>query len=86
MAERWESLTVDGSSMNTFLGVPEAAEPLPGVVVIMHGPGLDDFSVTMARRFNEAGYASVATESPRRRSRISWAAWDGCGMTASSAT
>ena len=78
MAERWETLTVDDSPMDTFVGVPEATAPLAGVVVIMHGPGLDDFSLTMAKRFNEAGFASVAPDMYHRESEEAKKDFMGC--------
>jgi carboxymethylenebutenolidase len=60
VASRWETLQVDGDSMEVFMDTPGGVGPHPGVIVIMHGPGLDTFTQTMVSRLAEQGYAAAA--------------------------
>ena len=61
----WQTLTVDGAAMRTFVARPAdaaAAERAPGVVVIQHAGGVDQFVQGMARRLAAAGYVAAAPE------------------------
>ena len=62
MAERRVTLDVAGLAMDAFAADPEGAGPHPGVVVIIHAPGLDAFTEEMARRLAAAGYAALAPQ------------------------
>ena len=64
MADHNETLTVDGSPMRLFVSEPPdgTASPRPGVVVIMHGVGLDAFSEGMASRIAAEGYVAAAPD------------------------
>ena len=55
-----EQVKVDGQDMSLYVSMPSGTGPFPGVVVIQHGPGMDEFMRTMTDRLAEAGYAAVA--------------------------
>ena len=61
----WETLKVGGAAMRTFVARPAAAaaaERAPGVLVIQHAGGVDQFVQGMARRLAAAGYVAAAPE------------------------
>ncbi|PKB79543.1 MAG: hypothetical protein BZY88_12625 [SAR202 cluster bacterium Io17-Chloro-G9] len=60
MASQWTTISVDGQDTWAYLSLPEVPGPNPGVVVIQHGSGVDDFTQTMTKRLSEAGYAAIA--------------------------
>ena len=62
MAGRWDTVTVDGSSMRCYVTTPERVAPFPAVVVIQHAGGVDEFIQTMTDRVAEAGLAGIAPE------------------------
>ena len=62
MRERRVNIDVAGLAMDAFAADPVGAGPHPGVVVIIHAPGLDAFTEEMARRLAAAGYAAVAPQ------------------------
>ena len=62
MPERRVTLDVAGLAMDAFAADPDGAGPHPGVVVIMHAPGLDAFTEEMARRLAGEGYAAIAPQ------------------------
>ena len=55
-----ESVQVDGSEMELYVSVPNGAGPFPGVVVIHHGFGVDQFIQDITDRLAGEGYAAVA--------------------------
>ena len=59
MASRWETVQVNGAPMNVFLDSPAGPGPHPGVIVIMHIGGVDEFGQTMVSRLAEAGYVAA---------------------------
>ena len=54
-----ESVKADGDEMQMYVSVPSGAGPFPGVVVIHHGGGVDQFSQDMADKLADDGYAAV---------------------------
>ena len=62
MPERRETIDVAGLGMDAFVADPDGAGPHPGIVVIMHAPGLDAFTEEMARRLAGEGYAAIAPQ------------------------
>ena len=48
MTSRWETVQVNGEPMNVFLDSPAGPGPHPGVIVIMHIGGVDEFGPTTA--------------------------------------
>ena len=62
MATFWENLEIDGSQMRMYVSVPSGQGPFPGVVVIHHDPGLDQFSRDMADNLAAGGYAAVSPD------------------------
>jgi carboxymethylenebutenolidase len=62
MPVRWDQVTVDDSPMWCHLHVPVGAGPFPGVVVIMHAPGVDGFIQGICERLALAGYAAIAPD------------------------
>ncbi len=56
------NIAVDGRSMDTFVAQPNGAGPHPGVIVIMHAPGLADFVEEMTRRLANEGFMAIAPQ------------------------
>jgi carboxymethylenebutenolidase len=59
---RWDTIQVEGHPMRTYLDVPAGGGAVPGVVVIMHGPGLDRFVEDRVENLARAGYAAIAPD------------------------
>ena len=57
---RWDTIQVDGQPMRVYLGAPDGGGAAPGVVVIMHGPGLDRFMEDRVEELARHGYAAAA--------------------------
>jgi len=62
MPGRWESVTVDGSEMRCYLSEPPGGSRFPGLVVIQHAGGVDDFVQGMVDRFAGAGYVALSPD------------------------
>ena len=62
MSEQWLELTVDDSTMRVFQTLPERSEAGPGIVMAMHAPGLDEFTLKMCRDLADAGIAASAPD------------------------
>jgi carboxymethylenebutenolidase len=62
MASLWDGTTVDGAEMRLYMSVPDGTGPFPGVVVIQHQGGVDDFVEDMTQRIAAAGYVGVAPD------------------------
>ena len=60
MSSSWESVAVDGRSMDLYLSLPDGLGPFPAVVVGQHGGGVDQFIRDMADRLAAKGYAAAA--------------------------
>ena len=59
---RWDTVQVDGHPMRVYLDVPAGGGTAPGVVVIMHGPGLDRFVEDRVEDLARHGYAAIAPD------------------------
>jgi carboxymethylenebutenolidase len=59
---RWDTIQVEGHPMRTYLDVPAGGGAVPGVVVIMHGPGLDRFVEDRVENLARQGYAAIAPD------------------------
>src|SRR3989337_2748859 len=65
-----ESLTIRGNNdeeVEAYYARPSGAGPFPGVVVIHHMPGWDEWTCEVARKFAHHGYAAI---SPHLYSRL----------------
>lgn len=60
MASSWETIDVQGRSMDVYLTMPDRPGPFPAVVVSQHGGGVDQFIRDMADRLAAEGYAAAA--------------------------
>lgn len=58
---RWENLSVDDSRMRCYLTRPQAGT-CPGVLVCMHGPGVDEFIRDICERLASSGFAAIAPD------------------------
>ena len=58
----WQTLTVEGAPMRTFVARPTEAADRPGVLVIQHAGGVDSFVQGMTRRLAAAGFVAAAPE------------------------
>src|SRR5512143_1476812 len=52
--------TDDGADVDAYYAKPVGAGPFPGVVVIQHIMGVDEWIMEVCRRFAHHGYAAVA--------------------------
>src|SRR5262250_650993 len=59
---RSETLQVDGSPMNVYVDAPDGGGTRPGVVVMIHGPGLDRFIQTQVEDLARHGYVAAAPD------------------------
>ena len=67
MAATWMDLSVDGSTMKTYVATPDGPGPHPGVVVAQHAGGVDQFITAICDRLAEAGYAAVSPNTYHRQ-------------------
>ncbi len=58
----WQHVESDGSLMRMHVSTPEGAGPFPGIVVIQHQGGIDEFMQSMTQRLAQAGYAAAAPD------------------------
>jgi carboxymethylenebutenolidase len=49
----------DGQQLQVYLAQPDGAGPFPGVVLIHHAPGWDEFYREFSRRFAEHGFIAI---------------------------
>ena len=62
MPSFWENVQVDGDQMDMYVSVPGGSGPFPGVVVIHHGSGIDQFTRDMADKLAGDGFAAAAPD------------------------
>jgi len=62
MTQRWDTVDVDSRAMRCYVSLPDSTAPGPGVIVIQHAGGVDDFIRGMCDRLAEAGFAAVAPD------------------------
>jgi carboxymethylenebutenolidase len=48
-----------GDQIHTYIARPDGSGPYPGVVLVHHAPGWDEFYREFARRFAEHGYIAI---------------------------
>lgn len=58
----WQHVESDGNPMRMHVSIPEGAGPFPGIVVIQHQGGIDEFMQSMTQRLARAGYAAAAPD------------------------
>lgn len=58
----WQQVETDGSTMRMHVSTPDGPGPFPGLVVIQHQGGIDEFMQQMTRRLAEAGYVAAAPD------------------------
>ena len=58
----WQQVESDGSLMRMHVSAPESAGPFPGIVVVQHQGGIDEFMQNMTRRLAQAGYVAAAPD------------------------
>ena len=59
---RWDTIQVAGQPMRVYLDLPTGRASAPGVVVIMHGPGLDRFVEDRVEDLARQGYVAAAPD------------------------
>jgi carboxymethylenebutenolidase len=58
-----ESISIaghNGESISAYTAVPTGAGPFPGVVLMHHAPGWDEWYIEATRRFAHHGYAAIS--------------------------
>ena len=58
----WQQTPSDNSSMRMHLSVAEGPGPYPGIVVIQHQWGVDDFIQSITARLAQGGYVAAAPD------------------------
>ena len=58
---RWDTISVDDSRMRCYLAEPREVNG-PGVLVCMHGPGVDDFICDICDRLAASGFVTIAPD------------------------
>ena len=81
-----ETITMNGhngDAINAYFARPLGSGPFPGVVLIHHLPGWDEWYREAARRFAHHGFAAISAQSlPPRGSRRPGRRWrQGLGPT-----
>ena len=71
---QWHEVDVQGSRMRCYLAMPEAS-PGPGVLVCMHGPGVDAFVRDVCDRLASHGIAAIAPDLYHRQAPPLAEAW-----------
>jgi carboxymethylenebutenolidase len=71
-----------GDTLEAYMARPLAALNVPGVVVIHHMPGWDEWTREVVRKFAQHGYAAVA---PHLFSRFGAGSWDDAAAAARAA-
>jgi carboxymethylenebutenolidase len=59
---RSDTIQVDGQPMRVYVDAPAGAGTVPGVVVMIHGPGLDRFIEDRVEDLARHGYAAAAPD------------------------
>jgi carboxymethylenebutenolidase len=59
---RWDTIQVEGQPMRVYVDAPTGGGTVPGIVVIMHGPGLDRFVEDRVEDLARRGYAAAAPD------------------------
>ena len=62
MPSFWESVNVDGQSMDLYASAPDGPGPFPGVVVIHPAGGVNEFPQRICDHLAEQGYAAVSPD------------------------
>ncbi len=59
---RWEAIQSDAHPMRAYLAHAPHLSPFPGILVIMHGPGVDRFIEDRVESLAHLGYAAIAPD------------------------
>src|SRR3990170_6085800 len=59
---KWQETDSDGSVMRMHVSAPAGAGPFPGIVIMQHQGGVDEFIQQIAHRLAQAGYIAAAPD------------------------
>jgi carboxymethylenebutenolidase len=59
---KWQETDSDGSVMRMHVSAPAGAGPFPGIVIMQHQGGVDEFIQQIAHRMAQAGYIAAAPD------------------------
>jgi carboxymethylenebutenolidase len=59
---RWDTIQVDGQPMRVYVAAADGGGAVSGVLVIMHGPGLERFMEDRVEELARRGYAAVCPD------------------------
>ena len=62
VSSSWQQTESDSSTMRLRVSVPEGSGPFPGMVVIQHQWGVDEFIQNMTARLAQSGYVAAAPD------------------------
>lgn len=59
---KWREIDSDGSAMRMHVSAPAGAGPFPGIVIMQHQGGVDEFVQQTTQRLAQAGYIAAAPD------------------------
>src|SRR5258706_4916885 len=59
---QWDQITVDGSPMRLYVGMPSLGRAFPALIVAHHGPGVDKFIEDRVEHLAQQGYLAIAPD------------------------
>jgi carboxymethylenebutenolidase len=71
---QWYDVPVDDSLMRCYLTKPQAVNG-PGVLVCMHGPGVDEFIQNICERLASSGFVAIAPDLYHRQPEPRFEPW-----------
>jgi carboxymethylenebutenolidase len=61
-SSNWQQTESDNNIMRMHVSAPNGSRPAPGIVVIQHQGGVDEFVQNMTRRLADSGYVAAAPD------------------------
>ena len=71
---QWLEVPVNGRRMRAYVATPPT-HPAPGVMVCMHGPGIDEFIQDICERLAASGFLAIAPDFYHRQTEPLVEAW-----------
>lgn len=59
---KWQETDSDGNAMRMHVSAPAGAGPFPGIVIMQHQGGVDEFIQQITQRLAQAGYIAAAPD------------------------
>ena len=59
---KWQETDSDGNAMRMYVSAPAGAGPFPGIVIMQHQGGVDEFIQQITQRLAQGGYIAAAPD------------------------